>query len=84
MRRDCWVSFVALVLISLTTTACFAAPGLYDSKSDVVDLTSKNFNSKVLESDGVWLVEFYAPWCKFTFISHMKRNSKLIIIENST
>jgi len=23
----------------------------------------KNFKDTVLKSDGVWLVEFYAPWC---------------------
>ena len=22
-----------------------------------------NFKDTVLKSDGVWLVEFYAPWC---------------------
>jgi len=30
---------------------------------DVVELTPANFKSKVLESDDVWLVEFFAPWC---------------------
>lgn len=31
--------------------------------SDVVKLTASNFNRKVIDSDAVWLVEFYAPWC---------------------
>lgn len=26
-------------------------------------LDDKNFKDTVLKSDGVWLVEFYAPWC---------------------
>jgi len=30
--------------------------------SQVVELTSANFN-QVLQSDEVWMVEFYAPWC---------------------
>lgn len=30
--------------------------------SDVVTLTEANFQSKI-KSGGVWLVEFYAPWC---------------------
>jgi len=29
----------------------------------VVVLASHNFNSLVLESKDIWLVEFYAPWC---------------------
>ncbi|XP_061742379.1 protein disulfide-isomerase A6-like [Nerophis ophidion] len=32
-------------------------------KNDVVELTDGNFKSMVLESDDVWLVEFFAPWC---------------------
>jgi protein disulfide-isomerase A6 len=35
----------------------------YSSNSDVVDLTAANFDRLVIESDAVWLVEFYAPWC---------------------
>lgn len=31
--------------------------------SDVVTLTTGNFNSQVYGSKHVWLVEFYAPWC---------------------
>lgn len=33
-----------------------------DSK-DVVELTDANFDKLVLNSDDVWLVEFFAPWC---------------------
>lgn len=32
-------------------------------KSDVVELTDSNFKDKVLNSEDMWLVEFYAPWC---------------------
>ncbi len=33
------------------------------SKSnEVVELTDSNFESTVLNSDDLWLVEFYAPW----------------------
>eukprot|EP00064_Thunnus_orientalis_P006274 superscaffoldBa00000648_g6290 len=32
-------------------------------KKDVVELTDDNFDKMVLESDDVWLVEFFAPWC---------------------
>lgn len=34
-----------------------------DSKEDVVELTDANFDKLVLNSDDVWLVEFFAPWC---------------------
>lgn len=36
--------------------------GSNDGK-DVVELTESNFAKQVLESDDVWLVEFFAPWC---------------------
>merc|ERR1719277_587434 len=37
--------------------------GDYTSKGDVVVLTQSNFNEKVINSDELWVVEFYAPWC---------------------
>jgi protein disulfide-isomerase A6 len=36
------------------------------SKDEVVELTDMNFDKLVLQSDDVWLVEFFAPWCKFS------------------
>lgn len=30
---------------------------------DVIELTDSNFDSLVLKSEDMWLVEFYAPWC---------------------
>ncbi len=30
--------------------------------NEVVELTDNNFESTVLSSDDIWLVEFYAPW----------------------
>ena len=30
---------------------------------DVTELTDSNFDSLVLNSEDMWLVEFYAPWC---------------------
>lgn len=32
-------------------------------KDEVIELTDSNFDKLVLQSDDVWLVEFYAPWC---------------------
>ena len=36
---------------------------MYPSSSDVVELTSANFDRLVMQSDNIWIVEFYAPWC---------------------
>jgi len=37
--------------------------GLYSPTSNVIQLTPENFVSEVFESTGIWMVEFYAPWC---------------------
>lgn len=39
--------------------------GSKSSKDEVIELTDSNFDKLVLQSDDVWLVEFFAPWCKF-------------------
>lgn len=39
------------------------AHSLYSSNSHVIDLKPNNFDNLVLDSDNVWVVEFYAPWC---------------------
>ncbi|XP_078094204.1 protein disulfide-isomerase A6 isoform X2 [Mustelus asterias] len=36
---------------------------LYSASDDVVELTQNNFNTEVIQSDELWMVEFYAPWC---------------------
>ncbi len=35
---------------------------MFSSADDVVELTPDNFDKLVLKSDGVWVIEFYAPW----------------------
>ena len=40
--------------------ACFA---FYDDNGPVINLTNANFKTEVLDTDDIWLVEFYAPWC---------------------
>ncbi|KAK7091295.1 protein disulfide-isomerase A6 homolog [Littorina saxatilis] len=49
----------AVVLVSLVV----GATAMYGPGDDVVELTPANFHSKVIQSDELWLVEFYAPWC---------------------
>ncbi|XP_046383007.1 protein disulfide-isomerase A6 homolog [Ischnura elegans] len=50
---------VLAVFIGLVT----GAAALYPSSSSVVDLTPSNFDRLVIDSDEVWVVEFFAPWC---------------------
>ena len=51
--------FLLIVLI-LNVPYIFA---LYSAKSKVVSLTKDNFKSKVIDSNQLWFIEFYAPWC---------------------
>lgn len=53
--------FPAAVLVCLG--ALVGVDAMYPSSSDVVSLTSTNFDRLVKQSDAVWVVEFYAPWC---------------------
>lgn len=50
-------SFIVLscCIISIST--------LYSSGDAVIQLNSSNFNSLVKNSNDIWLIEFYAPWC---------------------
>ena len=36
---------------------------LYSPSDDVVQLTQSNFQQQVVNSEEVWVVEFFAPWC---------------------
>ncbi|KNC81549.1 hypothetical protein SARC_06139 [Sphaeroforma arctica JP610] len=54
------VSFAtSLGLLAAIGNVC----AFYESGSSVVSLTESNFDAKVIKSDSVVLVEFYAPWC---------------------
>lgn len=49
--------------IILCFIASVLAEDFYGKYSKVEELTDANFKSKVIDSDEMWLVEFYAPWC---------------------
>ncbi|KAL3849020.1 hypothetical protein ACJIZ3_010902 [Penstemon smallii] len=55
-------SFIPLLLI-LLISANLGVDALYGPSSPVLQLNPNNFKSKVLNSNGVVLVEFFAPWC---------------------
>lgn len=50
---------VAAVLLSLYGSA----NAFYEAGSDVKVLTPANFDDIISKSDGIFAVEFYAPWC---------------------
>ncbi|KAK2180538.1 hypothetical protein NP493_439g04066 [Ridgeia piscesae] len=48
----------------LGITLCIAAASaMYSSSDDVIQLTQASFNNEVIQSQDLWLIEFYAPWC---------------------
>lgn len=49
--------------IYVLTALVAAVSALYEPGDDVKILTPSNFNQQVVQGDGVWLVEFFAPWC---------------------
>lgn len=56
---------IGLFCYFLGTVSCtffLAVSSLYSSSDDVIELTPTNFNREVIQSDSLWLVEFYAPW----------------------
>ncbi|KAK2143891.1 hypothetical protein LSH36_804g00025 [Paralvinella palmiformis] len=53
------MKILAGLLLIFTATVS----GFYTSSDDVVELTPSNFNNLVIHGEGLWLVEFYAPWC---------------------
>lgn len=36
---------------------------MYPASSNVVELTAANFDKLVTQSNSIWVVEFFAPWC---------------------
>ncbi len=54
---------VSCSLLLVLACSLGGASALYSHGSGVVDLNPNNFDNRVKDSDGVWVVEFYAPWC---------------------
>lgn len=55
---------MAKILLGAVICSLFAAARcMYSANDDVVTLSPANFQREVLQSDSLWLVEFYAPWC---------------------
>ncbi|KAH7688723.1 protein disulfide-isomerase A6 protein [Dioscorea alata] len=54
---------ILLLLVAVLVLIASPARALYSASSPVLQLNPSNFKSKVLNSNGVVLVEFFAPWC---------------------
>ncbi|KAE8286768.1 Protein disulfide-isomerase A6 [Larimichthys crocea] len=52
-----------LLLGVLGCSLVLSVQAFYSASDDVIVLTPSNFNKEVIQSDSLWLVEFYAPWC---------------------
>ena len=52
-------SYKILLLLSLL----FLSLEFFDKDSKVIQLNKDNFDKQVTESDELWLILFYAPWC---------------------
>jgi len=53
--KQIWLLFIFLNVVNHS----FA----FYERSDVIELTPTTFKSRVIDSNEVWIVEFYAPWC---------------------
>ena len=54
----------AALILSIISITLLQVQAMYEaSNSKVEKLTAQNFIDKVINSDELWLVEFYAPWC---------------------
>ncbi|PSS05954.1 Protein disulfide isomerase-like [Actinidia chinensis var. chinensis] len=63
MHRSSPVLIASYLLFLLIFDLSSPVDALYGPSSPVVQLNPSNFKSKVLNSNGVVLVEFFAPWC---------------------
>ena len=53
---------MSLKFILIATLICFSYQ-FFGKDSSVIQLDKKNFVKKVIKSNNLWLVLFYAPWC---------------------
>jgi len=63
----CFRSLVGIcslcVYILINNAHLLAADSLFSQDSDVVQLSSSNFNSVIYGSSRLWMINFYMPWC---------------------
>jgi protein disulfide-isomerase A6 len=55
--------FITSIFVIATLLNTCQSQSLYKDDSAVIKLNKDNFQSLVIESDKLWFIEFYAPWC---------------------
>ena len=61
------MSLKAFEIILILSLFCLSYQ-FFDKDTKVIQLNKENFKKEVTESEGLWLILFYAPWC-----GHCKR-----------
>ena len=56
------IVFLSTEVVLLLLVGVAVSTALYSASDDVVELTPTNFDSLVINSQEIWVVEFYAPW----------------------
>ncbi|RMX63306.1 hypothetical protein DD238_006598 [Peronospora effusa] len=53
----------AILMCAAATSLLAGVQGMYSGEDSVKVLDPKSFREQVQQDSGVWVVEFYAPWC---------------------
>ena len=56
------MSFSSIRIFLVLSLFCLSLQ-FFDKNTKVIQLNETVFNKQVLESDDLWLILFYAPWC---------------------
>lgn len=57
------IKFTAITFFCISMISMTMVNSLYNSNSPVIKLDESNFDKLVTQGEGIWLVEFFAPWC---------------------
>jgi protein disulfide-isomerase A6 len=58
IKMNFQIRLLIVILTLVSSSLC-----LYGSNSNVIKLDESNFDQLVINSNELWLVEFFAPWC---------------------
>ncbi len=80
LEKNLIMIFNSLMKSIILLSVFYSYLSLYGSDSSVVQLTQSNFKKLVIDSDDLWMVEFYAPWCGHckSLAPHYEKASKAL------
>ncbi|KFB40745.1 disulfide-isomerase A6 [Anopheles sinensis] len=55
-----------LAIVGVWFVVFGSSSAFYSPSDDVIKLTGANFETAVLDSEKVWVVQFYATWCRYS------------------